>query len=114
MLAEGEATFHGGSIAPIKDTVKVKALDGDGGAKDDGGKPRDGKGKSKDTGDQKDTKDPKNGLPTRVEGRLKAGTLLVMRLNTAHEARLPGQRCAQGQEALGGGFEGQRRRWKRG
>ena len=59
LLAEGEATFHGGSIAPIKEAVKVKALDGDGNVKDDGGKPRDGKDKHKDGGDSKEAKDIK-------------------------------------------------------
>ena len=61
LLAEGEATFHGGSTAPVKDSVKIRALDGDGAVKDDGGKPRDGKDKSKDAGDAKDVKDTKNG-----------------------------------------------------
>ena len=61
LLAEGEAAFHGGSTAPIKDAIKIKALDGDGGVKDDGGKPRDYKDKSKDHADSKDTKDSKNG-----------------------------------------------------
>ena len=61
LLAEGEAAFHGGSPAPIKDSVKIKALDGDGGVKDDGGKPRDHKDKTKDHADPKDTKDSKTG-----------------------------------------------------
>lgn len=40
-MAAGEAAFHGGSTAPIKDAVKVKALDGDGAStKDGGGKPK--------------------------------------------------------------------------
>ena len=60
LLAEGEATFHGGSTAPIKETVKVRALDGDGVGKEDGGKPRDGKEKVKDSADSKDQRDSKN------------------------------------------------------
>ena len=61
LVAEGEAAFHGGSTAPIRETVKVRALDGDGGGKDDGGKPRDGKEKVKEIADSKDPKDAKNG-----------------------------------------------------
>ena len=29
LMAEGEAVFHGGSWLPIKETVKVKAMDGE-------------------------------------------------------------------------------------
>ena len=61
LLAEGDAAFHGSSTMPLKDTVKVKALDGDGGVtRDDGGKPRDAKDKPRDGGDSKDSKDCKD------------------------------------------------------
>ena len=39
------------SMAPIKDTVKVKALDGDNGGTKDEGKPRDGRDKIKENGE---------------------------------------------------------------
>ena len=71
LLAEGEAVFHGGSWLPIKDTVKVKALDGDGpGARDDGQK-KDGKDKVKEPIDSKDGRDgkDKSGKPDLKPGK---------------------------------------------
>ena len=65
LLAEGEATFHGSACVPVKDTVKIRALDGDGGiSKEEVSKPKDAKDKPRDAGDgkfSKDFKDSKNG-----------------------------------------------------
>ena len=61
LLAEGEAVFHGSSSAPVKDTVKVRALDCDGGA------PRNDGGKSKDTKDKTEmVKTPRMRARTRM------------------------------------------------
>ena len=73
LLAEGEAVFHGSSSAPVKDTVKVRALDGDGGApRDDGGKSKDTKDKGRDGQDNKDggtNKDAKTSKPDPKHGK---------------------------------------------
>ena len=70
LMAEGEAAFHGGSIAPLKDTVKVKAMDGDGGGfKEDGNKHRDVREKAKDHSDGKGGKDAKEGKNPKSEGK---------------------------------------------
>ena len=57
------------SMAPIKDTVKVKALDGDNGGTKDEGKPRDGRGKIKENGEGKGTKDAKEAKNDKSEGK---------------------------------------------
>ena len=66
LLAEGEAVFHGGSWLPVKDTVKVRALDGEPqGSKEDNPR-RDARDKPKDSADSKDSKegkDSKSGKP---------------------------------------------------
>ena len=69
LMAEGEAAFHGGSMAPIKDTVKVKALGGDNGGTKDEGKPRDGRDKIKENGEGKGTKDAKEAKNDKSEGK---------------------------------------------
>ena len=70
LLAEGEAAFHGASTMPLKDTVKVKALDGDGGVtRDDGGKPRDARDKPRDVGDAKDSKDGKDNKNSKPDAK---------------------------------------------
>ena len=70
LMAEGEAAFHGGSIAPLKDTVKVKALDGDGGGtRDEGGKPREGREKVKESSEVKGGKDAKESKNDKFEAK---------------------------------------------
>ena len=98
LLAEGEATFHGGSIAPIKDVVKVKALDGDGGSKEDGMKPRDGKDKSKEPNDSKDSKDSKNaksdGKGVKSDGKGVSVDKPVCRYFLSESGCKKGQKCS--------------------
>ena len=57
------------SMAPIKDTVKVKALDGDNGGTKDEGKPQGGRGKIKENGEGKGTKDAKEAKNDKSEGK---------------------------------------------
>ena len=69
LLAEGEAVFHGGSTLPIKENVKVKALDGEApGGKDDLVK-KDVKEKPKDSADHKEARDGKDGKNGKAEGK---------------------------------------------
>ena len=74
LMAEGEAAFHGGSIAPLKDTVKIKALDGEGGgSKDEGNKQRDARDKVKDHLEGKGTKDTKEVKNQKSDGKVAKG-----------------------------------------
>ena len=73
-MAEGETVFHAGSWLPIKETVKVKALDGDAAAKEEIVK-KDGKEKTKESPDGKDTKEGKD--PRGGKSRWKGGEALV-------------------------------------
>ena len=74
LMAEGEAAFHGGSIAPLKDTVKIKALDGEGGgSKDEGNKQRDARDKVKDHLEGKGTKDTKEVKNLKSDGKVAKG-----------------------------------------
>ena len=101
LMAEGEAAFHGGSTAPLKETVKVKALDGDGGgSKDDSGRPREGKDKPKDQSDAKGGKDSKDGKfdkqdGTNGKGDQKGSTLdkPVCRYFLSDQGCKKGQKC---------------------
>ena len=98
LLAEGEATFHSGSTAPLKDSVKIRALDGDGGGKDDGPKSRDGKDKAKDISDQKDQKDAKNvksdAKPSKGDSKGGSSEKPVCRYFLSESGRKKGQKCS--------------------
>ena len=98
LLAEGEATFHGGSMAPLKDSVKIRALDGDGGGKDDGPKPQDGKDKAKDISDQKDQKDAKNvktdAKPSKGDSKGGSSEKPVRRYFLSESGCKKGQKCS--------------------
>ena len=69
LLAEGEAVFHGGSTLPIKETVKVKVLDGEAaGSKEDQVK-KDGKERSRESGETKEVRGGKDGKQAKQEVR---------------------------------------------
>ena len=102
LLAEGEATFHGSANLPVKDSVKIRALDGDGGiAKEEGGKSRHTKDKLRDAADgktSKDSKDPKNvkSDPKSAKGDQKAsqGDKPVCRYFLSDAGCKKGQACS--------------------
>ena len=100
LLAEGEAVFHGGSWLPIKETVKVKALDGDSGAGKDDGPKRDGKEKPKesDAKDGRDGKDQRGGKPDVKNGKADNKTGLnekpVCRYFLSDSGCKKGQKCS--------------------
>ena len=60
LLAEGEAVFHGGSSLPIKESVKVKAMDGEQVQTKEDSVKKDVKEKPKEGTDPKDARDGKN------------------------------------------------------
>eukprot|EP00913_Durusdinium_trenchii_P001700 g1572.t1 len=60
LLAEGEAVFHGGSTLPIKETVKVKALDGEQAPAKEEAVRKDHKEKHKEGQDTKEARDGKD------------------------------------------------------
>lgn len=100
LLAEGEAAFHGGSWLPIKETVKVKALDGDLVSKEEGGK-KEGKDRPKDAADLKDTKDGKDQKggktdlkPSKGENKPASGEKPVCRYFLSDSGCKKGQKCS--------------------
>ena len=97
LLAEGGATFHGSVSIPVKDMVKIRALDGDDWlSKEEGTKPRDVKDKPREAGDgkaPKDSKDTKNGKP---DPKVCAATSCLMpdaRRGKSALSRMSGRGC---------------------
>ena len=102
LLAEGEAVFHGSASAPLKDTVKVRAIGADGGApKEDGGKPKDIKDKNRDGPEAKDggsSKDNKKLKPdaknAKGEGKQASSDRPVCRYFLSDAGCKKGQKCS--------------------
>ena len=101
LLAEGEAVFHGGSALPIKETVKVKALDGEQipmkeevAKKDQKDKPKDGS----DAKDHRDGKDAKGGKQdskgAKSDGKGFSGDKPVCRYFLSEAGCKKGQKCS--------------------
>ena len=115
-MAEGEAVFHGGSWLPLKENVKVRALDGDAQFHKDDHPKRDAKDKSKETAEGKDTKDGKDvkgGKPepknTKGDGKPGPGEKLVCRYFLSESGCKKGQKCSFPHEWKGISKQG--RRW---
>ena len=101
LLAEGEAVFHGGSWLPLKESVKVRALDGDAQVHKDDHPKRDAKDKSKEAADGKDfkeNKDGKGGKPepknTKGDGKPGPGEKPVCRYFLSDSGCKKGQKCS--------------------
>eukprot|EP00913_Durusdinium_trenchii_P006758 g6353.t2 len=101
LLAEGEAVFHGGSSLPIKETVKVKALDGEHVPVKEEAVKKDHKEKVKENVDAKEARDGKeskggkhDSKGAKSEAKTNPGEKPVCRYFLSETGCKKGQKCS--------------------